>query len=75
MFKTGVIDVDGTVRNVQPGDMNMNVRTDAFNVLNTPIFIQEDRNMDPPSTNFGKIFPDTGQWNRPRILQLGFKFE
>lgn len=54
--------------------MNMNVRVDAFNVLNTPIF-NRDPSVDPTSTSFGRLFPDTGQWNKPRILQLGFKFE
>jgi hypothetical protein len=31
------------------------------------------QNIKPFSNS--NIFPDTGQWNRPRILQLGFKFE
>ena len=116
-FKTGYIDTNGVMRNVQDGEspvwlvrqpntlrttplrssnirdpwrntydvslvkktriregMNMNVRLDAFNVFNTPIF-NKDPQTSPTSTSFGQIFPDTGQWNKPRILQLGFKFE
>lgn len=54
--------------------MNMMVRLDALNMLNSPIFNQ-DPNLNPNSSNFGKIFRDNGQWNKPRILQFGFKFQ
>ncbi len=117
LFKTGVIDANGTVRNVQAGEqpvfqirppftlrttplrygnlrnqwantydcslvktthirerMKMQVRIDAFNVFNTPVF-SADPNLDPTSSNFGKIFPDNGQSNKPRVIQLGFRFE
>jgi len=117
MFKTGVIDVNGTVRNVLPGEepvfqirppftlrttplrygnlrnqwantfeaslkkgirvregMNLEMRLELFNVFNTPVF-SSDPNLTPTSPNFGKIFRDTGQQNRPRVIQLGFRFE
>jgi hypothetical protein len=116
-FKTGVIDVNGTVRNVLPGEdpvfqvrppfslrttplrygnlrnqwgttfdlsmlktirirerMSAQFRVEAFNAFNTPIF-SSNPNLTPTSVNFGKIFPDNGQSNSPRIVQLGFRFE
>ncbi|MGH9719735.1 MAG: hypothetical protein ACRD8O_05950, partial [Bryobacteraceae bacterium] len=115
LFKTGVIDVNGTVRNVQPGEQpvyqirppfslrttplrygnlrnqwattldcslikntvirenwNVQFRVDAFNAFNTPVF-SSDPNLDPTSPNFGKIFPDNGQSNFPRNIQLGIR--
>ncbi len=117
LFKTGVVDVNGTVRNVLPGEqpvfqirppftlrttplrygnlrnqwantrdisltkttriregMKMQVRLELFNAFNTAVF-SSDPNLDPTSPNFGKIFRDNGQANRPRVLQLGFRFE
>jgi hypothetical protein len=116
LFKTGVIDVNGTVRNVEPGEKpvfqirppfstrttpirygnirnqwattldaslikntavrekwNLQFRIDAFNAFNTPVF-SSDPNLDPTSPNFGKIFPDNGQSNFPRNIQLGIRF-
>jgi hypothetical protein len=116
LFKTGVIDVNGTVRNVLPGEepvwavrpnftlrttplrfgnirnqwattvdaslikntrvresWNMQFRVDAFNALNTAVF-SGDPNLDPTSTNFGKILRDTGQSNFPRNVQIGLRF-
>lgn len=115
LFKTGTIDVNGTVRNVLPGEqpvfqvrppftlrttplrygnlrnqtarifdvslikttrireqMKMQFRAEAFNVLNTPVF-SADPNLDPTSTNFGKLFRDNGQNNLQRNIQLGFR--
>ncbi|MDZ4798898.1 MAG: TonB-dependent receptor plug domain-containing protein [Bryobacteraceae bacterium] len=116
LFKTGVIDVNGAVRNVLPGEepvwavrpnftlrttpirfgnlrnqwattvdaslikntriregWNMQFRIDAFNALNTAVF-SSDPNLDPTSTNFGRILRDTGQSNFPRNIQLGLRF-
>jgi hypothetical protein len=115
LFKTGTIDVNGAVRNVQPGEqpvfqvrppftlrttplrygnlrnqtarifdvslikttrireqMKVQFRAEAFNVLNTPVF-SADPNLDPTSTNFGKLFRDNGQNNLQRNIQLGFR--
>lgn len=47
---------------------------ELFNALNTPVF-SADPNLDPTSPNFGKIFRDNGQSNKPRIIQIGFRFE
>jgi hypothetical protein len=117
LFKTGVIDANGTVRNVLPGEepvfairpaftlrttplrygnlrnqwastfdfsatkttriresMNLITRVELFNVFNTPVF-SSDPNLDPTSSNFGKILRNNGQANRPRVIQLGFRFE
>jgi hypothetical protein len=116
MFKTGVIDVDGTVRNVVPGEApvfqvrppnslrvtptrygnlrnldlpsidstvqknikiregaTLQVRVDAFNVFNHPVF-SGNPNQTPTNVNFGKILRDSGQSNRPRVVQLGARF-
>jgi hypothetical protein len=116
LFNTGVIDVNGTVRNVLPGEQpafavrppfslrttpirygnlrnqwantidaslikntriregwNLQFRLDAFNALNTPVF-SADPDLTPTSPNFGKIFPDNGQSNFPRNVQLGIRF-
>lgn len=115
LFNTGVIDVNGTVRNVLPGEepafavrppfslrvtpirygnlrnqwantvdaslikntrlregWNLQLRVDAFNAFNTPVF-SSDPNLDPTSPNFGKIFRDNGQSNFPRNIQLGLR--
>ena len=116
LFNTGVIDVNGTVRNVLPGEepafavrppfslrttpirygnlrnqwantidaslikntriregWNLQFRVDAFNAFNTPVF-SADPDLTPTSPNFGKIFPDNGQSNFPRNIQLGVRF-
>ena len=54
--------------------MSMLARLELFNMLNTAVFSQ-DPNLTPTSVDFGKILRDTGQQNRPRVLQLGFRFE
>lgn len=50
--------------------IKLQLRIDAFNALNTPVF-SSDPNLDPTSPNFGKIFRDVGQANFPRNVQLG----
>jgi len=52
--------------------MRVQVRAEAFNVLNTPVFAA-DPNLDPTSANFGKLFRDNGQSNLQRNIQLGFR--
>jgi hypothetical protein len=116
LFKTGVIDANGAVRNVLAGEqpvfqirppftvrttplrygnlrnqsantydfaltkttriregMKMVIRLELFNMFNTPVF-SSDPNLDPTSPSFAKIFRDAGQANRPRVIQLGFRF-
>jgi hypothetical protein len=52
--------------------MRVQLRAEAFNVLNTPVFAA-DPNLDPTSANFGKLFRDNGQSNLQRNIQLGFR--
>jgi len=47
----------------------LQIRAEAFNAMNTPVFSQQP-NLTVTSPNFGKIFPDNGQTNEPRVVQL-----
>jgi hypothetical protein len=46
---------------------------DAFNVFNHPVF-SGNPNLTPTNVNFGRILRDSGQSNRPRVVQLGARF-
>jgi hypothetical protein len=48
------------------------LRLEAFNVFNTPLFGNPDTN--PTSNTFGVLNPNNGQRNIQRQVQLGFKF-
>ncbi len=51
------------------------LRAEAFNLFNTPMFDERAFNTDPNSTEFGSINKNTvRQSNFPRFWQLGFKF-
>lgn len=49
------------------------VRVEAFNVFNTPLFGSPDSG-NVNSTTFGVLNPNNGQRNVQRQIQLGFKF-
>ena len=49
--------------------LRLQIRAEAFNVLNTPVFSQQP-NLTVTSPNFGTIFRNNGQTNEPRVVQL-----
>ena len=51
--------------------MNMEIRLEARNAFNHPVFGTPDTTVDDVG-NFGKIFGTSG--NGPREMQLAFKF-
>ena len=54
--------------------LRFQVRLEAFNVLNSPMYDERDYNRDTNSADFGRINRNTtGQSNFQRFVQLGFK--
>ena len=51
-----------------PGDMRLQIRADAFNLLNTPRFAAPNGTVT--SSSFGQV---TALANNPRQIQLGVK--
>jgi len=50
------------------------VRLEAFNVFNSPMYDERDYNRDTNSADFGRINRNTtGQSNFQRFVQLGFR--
>lgn len=47
----------------------LQIRAEAFNALNTPVFSQQP-NLTVTSPNFGAILRNNGQTNEPRVVQL-----
>jgi hypothetical protein len=55
--------------------MRFQVRLEAFNVFNSPMYDERDYNRDTNSADFGRINRNTtGQSNFQRFVQLGFRF-
>ena len=54
--------------------MSLQLRLEAFNALNTPVF-SSDPNLSPTSANFGKLIRDGGQNNAPRSLQFAVRLK
>ena len=57
--------------------MSVQFRAEAFNIMNTFYFPQQQFNNDPNSSNFGAIVKGTvaqGSANFPRQVQLAVKF-
>jgi hypothetical protein len=51
------------------------MRFEAFNLLNSPMYDERNYNSDTNSSDFGRINRNvTGQSNFQRAFQLGFKF-
>jgi hypothetical protein len=51
------------------------IRLEAFNVFNSPMYDERDFNRDTNSADFGRINRNTtGQSNFQRFIQLGFRF-
>lgn len=66
----------GLIKNVRFGErINVQVRAEAFNVLNNVNFFVGEQSgiFNVGSTNFGKILP--GSEYSPRIMQLAFRLE
>jgi hypothetical protein len=53
--------------------LRFQLRLEAFNVFNTPLFDSPDSG-DVTSNTFGVLNPTNGQRNVQRQVQLGFKF-
>jgi hypothetical protein len=54
--------------------MRFQVRLEAFNVFNSPMYDERDYNRDTASADFGRINRNaTGQSNFQRFVQLGFR--
>jgi Carboxypeptidase regulatory-like domain/TonB-dependent Receptor Plug Domain len=54
--------------------LRFQVRLEAFNVFNSPMYDERDYNRDTNSADFGRINRNTtGQSNFQRFVQLGFK--
>ena len=55
--------------------MRMQVRLEAFNVFNSPMYDERQYNQTTSSADFGRINRNsTGQSNFQRFIQLGFRF-
>jgi hypothetical protein len=54
--------------------VRLQVRLEAFNVLNSPMYDERDYQRDQNNPEFGTINKNTvNQSNFPRFIQLGFK--
>ena len=54
--------------------MRFQLRIEAFNVFNSPMYDERDYNRDTNSADFGRINRNTtGQSNFQRFIQLGFR--
>jgi Carboxypeptidase regulatory-like domain/TonB-dependent Receptor Plug Domain/TonB dependent receptor len=55
--------------------MRMQVRVEAFNIFNSPMYDEREYNQTTTSADFGRINRNsTGQSNFQRFVQLGFRF-
>jgi hypothetical protein len=54
--------------------VKLQIRVEAFNLLNSPMYDERDYVRDPNNSEFGTINKNTvNQSNFPRFIQLGFK--
>jgi hypothetical protein len=54
--------------------IRMQVRLEAFNIFNQPMYDERQYNQTPSSADFGRINRNTtGQSNFQRFVQLGFR--
>jgi hypothetical protein len=52
--------------------MSVRLRAAVWNLTNPPIF-PGNPTSSPASANFGKLLPDTGQTNAPRLIMPGLR--